>query len=259
MAFVGGGGFGFSLEAGGAAVGWFPLAPREVYVPWYHTSRQYLNSINVTNTRVNIVQISNAYSAYNSNAPGGAGFNYVNQRVANGVTVVARDTFVNARPVNANLARIDRRTLAEAPVARQLPVQPVRASVLGGGAPAVARPPAAIANRQVVATRNPPPPRSSFEQRPEVDIRTVSGDEPRGPEAGGAEPTIATHDVPRPPSPRAGEADQARSFSPSNPLVKSAPPVQERAEQQKSEQEKFDSWQKQRDSAAKTEGHAPRK
>src|SRR5690348_18485961 len=37
----------------GANVGWFPLGPREVYVPSYHVSRTYVNNVNISNTTVN--------------------------------------------------------------------------------------------------------------------------------------------------------------------------------------------------------------
>ena len=125
---------------GGPGVGWFPLAPGEVYVPYYRGSRGYVERVNVTNTVVNVTRVTNVYNVYNSNATSPTS-RYVNQRVNNGVTLVSRDTFVNARPVGRNLGRFDARQLAEAPVERSIPVQPVRASVLGSGAPARFRPP----------------------------------------------------------------------------------------------------------------------
>jgi hypothetical protein len=93
--------------------------------------------------------------------------------VNNGVTLVSRDTFVNARPVARNLGRFDARQMADAPVQRGIQVQPVRASVLGSGAPARFRPPQAIVNRQVVATQRPAPARQPFEQRQAaINVRT---------------------------------------------------------------------------------------
>jgi len=58
VAFVGGGGFSIGVGVGGG-VGWFPLAPGEVYVPWYRTSPRYVQNINITNTRVTVVQVTN--------------------------------------------------------------------------------------------------------------------------------------------------------------------------------------------------------
>ena len=109
----------------------------------------------MTNTVVNVTRVTNIYNQRNV-----TNITYVNQRVNNGVTVVSRDTFINARPVERNLARVDARQLAQAQVVRQVSVQPVRASVLGSGAPARFRPPQAVINRQVVATQRPMPPKS---------------------------------------------------------------------------------------------------
>jgi len=171
VAFVGGGGFAIS---GGPGVAWFPLAPGEVYIPYYRGSRGYVERLNVTNTVVNVTKVTNVYNVYNSNQRNVTNITYVNQRVNNGVTVVSRDTFINARPVARNLGHVDTRQIAEAPVERGVSVQPVRASVLGAGTPARFRPPQAIINRQVVATQRPAPPKQPFEQRQAAtNVRTV--------------------------------------------------------------------------------------
>jgi hypothetical protein len=156
------GGVGIAVGGGGPAVGWFPLAPGEVFVPGYRVSRGYVNQVNVTNTRVNITQVTNVYNNINVTH-----ITYVNQRVANGVTVVSHDTFVNARPVARGVVRVNERELAEAQVVRQSPAEPVRGSVLGAGTTARFKPPAAVERRQVVATRSPAPMRPSFNQRPQ--------------------------------------------------------------------------------------------
>jgi hypothetical protein len=170
VAFVGG--VGISI-GGGPGVGWFPLAPGEVYVPYYRGSRNYVERINVTNTVVNVTRVTTVYNVYNSNQHNVTNITYINQRVNNGVTVVSRETFVNARPVLRNLRRFDDRQIAQARVENRVDVQPVRTSVLGAGAPATLRPPQAVVNRQVVATRQPIAPRVPFEQRRQgVEVRT---------------------------------------------------------------------------------------
>src|SRR6266404_4170868 len=169
VAFVGGVG---TLLGGGPGVAWFPLAPGEVYMPYYRGSRGYVERLNVTNTVVNVTKVTNVYNVYNSNQRNVTNITYVNQRVNNGVTVVSRDTFINARPVARNLGHVDTRQIAEAPVERGVSVQPVRASVLGAGTPARFRPPQAIINRQVVATQRPAPPKQPFEQRQTINLRT---------------------------------------------------------------------------------------
>ena len=67
VAWVGGPhfGFGFGVGAGvavGVNVGWFPLGPREVFVPSYPVSRVYVNNVNISNTTVNQTVINNYYN-----------------------------------------------------------------------------------------------------------------------------------------------------------------------------------------------------
>lgn len=150
----------------GAGVGWFPLAPGEVFVPYYRVSRAYVNSVNLTNTHVEMTRIASVYNTVVINRSTTANsVTYANRTVAGGVTVVSRDTFVNARPVARNLASVSDKELAAAPVSRNAAVEPVRASVIGAGKPVENKPPAAAMRRQVVAMRAPAPMPRSFEER----------------------------------------------------------------------------------------------
>ncbi len=195
VAFVGGpGGFRFGA---GPAVAWFPLAPGEVYVPPYRVSRVYVNNVNVTNTVVNVTKVTNVYNSYTTNNTVNINkITYINQHTRNAVTAVSNETFVNARPVAKNVVRVDVREIEQAPVTHAAPAQPVRASVLGAGAPARAKPPAEVLNRQVVARQAPAPPLPPFEQRQnEINARPAL---PRPqPETPHEEPAAA----PRPPTP----------------------------------------------------------
>jgi hypothetical protein len=281
VAFVGGGGFAIG---GGIGVAWFPLAPREVFVPWYRTSPGYVNNVNITNTRVNVTQVTNVYNTtiINNNTTNVTRVNYANQHVGNAVTAVSHDTFVNARPVATNIAKVDPKQLESAPVARSIPVQPVHQSVMGAGRPVAVKPPAAVMSRQVVATRQPPPPRAPLGQRPaaEPNVRTETPGQPQ-PTARPTPPNPANNhptapaNVPRPVAPqpqepsrqpeparpaepaRQPEATPARPAVPhpptaegGHPLVKSAPPVQENPQHQQNEQTKFNAWQQQRQNSA---------
>jgi uncharacterized protein DUF6600/FecR-like protein len=164
VAFVGGGpNFRFSA---GVGVGWFPLAPGEVYVPGYHVSRTYVNNVNITNTTVNVTKVTNVYNTVIINkSTTFSNVTYANQRVTNGVTVVDRDTFVNARPVASHVMKVDTREIASAPVSHIVAAEPVRTSVIGAGRPVAVKPPAAVISRPVVAVRTPPPPPRPIEQR----------------------------------------------------------------------------------------------
>ncbi len=196
VAFVGGGGFSISVGVG-PGVAWFPLAPREVYVPWYRTSRVYVNNVNISNTRVNVTQVTNVYNIYNTRNTNVTRVTYVNQTRA--VTVVSHDTFVNARPVYRNLAHVDQRQFEHATVVRDVPAQPSRESVIGAGRPVSVRPPVRIVDRQVVGVHTPPPVRNPFEQRPApVNVRTETPHEPQ-PAAQGQAPRTG-----QPPRPETG-------------------------------------------------------
>jgi hypothetical protein len=164
VAFVGGGpGFRFSA---GVGVGWFPLAPGEVYLPGYRVSRGYVNNVNITNTSVSVTRVTNVYNTVIINKSTTVNnITYVNQHVNNGVTVVAHDTFVNARPVAVNVMRVEPRELAAAPVSHVVAAEPIRTSVMGSGRPAPVKPPATVISRPVVAVRTPLPPPRPIEQR----------------------------------------------------------------------------------------------
>jgi hypothetical protein len=205
-------------------VAWFPLAPREVFVPSYRTSREYVNNVNITNTRVNVTQVTNVYNTtvINNNTTNITRINYANQHVNNAVTAVSHDTFVNARPVAANITKVDPRQIENAPVVRNAGVQPVRASVMGTGRPVTIKPPATTLNRQVVATRQPTPPRASFEQRQTAppNVRTETPGQPqtavRAPNQGrqAGQPGLRPNETQRPQPPTMQANQPARQQAP---------------------------------------------
>jgi len=303
VAFVGGSpGFHFSA---GVGVGWFPLAPGEVYVPGYRVSRAYVNNVNVTNTTVSVTRVTNVYNTVVVNRSTTINnITYVNQRVNGGVTVVSHDAFVNARPVAPNVMRVDQREIASAPVSRGVAVEPVRSSVIGAGRPAAVRPPAAVISRPVVAVRTPMAPPRPIEQRqaqagghlnqqslvrPAGPAQPAPVSESRRPQDGFrpfTQPGGANNQVRQMPQtqPRTYEqqgtpSEENRNVQPpqqrtaqpgyqmsrpvdrgearpgpqqaTHPLVRPAPPVQERNPQQEQQQEqKFNQWHEQRPAAA---------
>jgi hypothetical protein len=163
VAFVGGGpGFRFS---GGVGVGWFPLAPGEVFVPSYRVSRNYVTNVNVTNTAVNVTKVTNVYNTVIVNKTTTiANITYANQRT-NGVTVVSHDAFVNARPVGQNVMKVNPQEIASAPVSHVVAAEPVKTSVIGAGRPISVKPPSPVISRPVVAIKTPPAPPKPIEQQ----------------------------------------------------------------------------------------------
>jgi hypothetical protein len=89
VAFIGGDNFQLSLSSGSTAgIGWFPLAPGEVYRPAYVASRDYVRNVNVSNTVVNTTVINNIYNQTNVTQ-----LNYRNAQVGNAVTAVPAAVF----------------------------------------------------------------------------------------------------------------------------------------------------------------------
>jgi hypothetical protein len=155
------------VVGGGPAVGWFPLGPREVYVPSYPVSRTYVNNVNITNTTVNTTVVNNYYTnvVVNKNV-NVTNVKYVNQTVPGAVTATSTQTFTSGQSVHNNVMRANEREMASAQVVAATPaMQPTRQSVVGSGRPAAARPPAVLATREVVAKTAPPPPPAKFERQ----------------------------------------------------------------------------------------------
>ncbi len=156
-----GGGLGAGVD-----VGWFPLGPREVFVPTYGVSRAYMTRVNVSNTVVNTTVVTNVYNTTIINRSTTiTNVTYVNRTVPGAVTAVPRNAFVSAQPVGRNAVRVNPQQLASARVASRVEVAPSQQSVLGlhaNTANHVTAPPAAIARRPVVAKSTPPAPPVSF-------------------------------------------------------------------------------------------------
>jgi hypothetical protein len=155
VAWVGGAPMGAAAGfAGGARVGWFPLGPREVYVPAYPVSQTYVRNINVSNTTVTNIYITNVY---NHNV---RDIHYVNRNAPGAITAVSQSTFTTAQSVGRNAVRLSRNELSGATESTTAPaITPTRQSVLGAGATGarIRRPPPALQNRQVLAKTTPPP------------------------------------------------------------------------------------------------------
>jgi len=159
---IGGGGF-----AAGVNVGWFPLGPREVFVPSYAVSRAYVSRVNISNTTVNETVVNNYYNTtvVNRNVTVN-NVHYVNQGVPGAVTATSPHAFTSAQSVSHNLVAVNQREVESAPVGASAPsVAPPKQAVMGSGAATNVHPPAALANRAVVAKTAPPPPPPSFEKQ----------------------------------------------------------------------------------------------
>ena len=164
----GDGGVRLSVGFGGAGVGWFPLGPRDVYLPSYRSSPAYVSRINTSNTTViNNFQITNVYNNYvrTGSVPTA---NYANRTVRGAMVAVPRDSFAGARPVQQVAVHVRANQINSISRVSAAPrVAPEMASVLGhpAGGAGVPRPAASVTSRAVVAKTTPPPAPALFQQR----------------------------------------------------------------------------------------------
>jgi len=155
----------------GAHVGWFPLGPRDVYVPGYRVSQAYVRNINVANARfVNTTYINNVYEGRVH------GVHYVNSSVPGAITAVPRNVFTSAQVVGPHRVILPHRGGLNMRATTAAPaIAPVRQSILGLNEGRVVRtPPRAIMNRPVVARLAPPRAPVSF-SREQAAIRANGG------------------------------------------------------------------------------------
>ena len=227
VAFVGGGPGDF-----GGNVGWFPLGPREVYVPSYPVSQGYMTRVNVSNTTVNRTTVTNVYNTTVVNKTTINNVTYVNQKVQGAVTVVPQRAFASAQPVARNTVAVNQRELAAARVTPRAAVNPTRESVLGAKANTanhVTAPPPAVANRTVIAKKTPPPPPPPFAARQKAMSAHPGEPLPRR-ELASLHPPAAVHPAVRvappgkPATPAAHPGNQPKAEPPEANRPGAAPP-----------------------------------
>ncbi len=165
VAFVGGSNFQLSISLGsGGAIGWFPLAPRDVYRPSYAASRGYFDNINRSNTVINTTTITNVYNTTNV-----TNIVYANRQVPGAVVAVPTTAFLRAQPVAKAAVPVSKDAIVRAPVSAVAAVAPVQQSVHGAAAPG-AKPPT---REHAIVARSAPPaaPIGLAAQQPQLSAR----------------------------------------------------------------------------------------
>jgi hypothetical protein len=168
VAFVGGSQFQTAGTAGGAlpaSIGWFPLAPREIYRPSYPASRGHFDNINRSNATIATTQLNTVYNTTIVNNT--MQIVYANQRVTGAVVAVPAQAFMQSQPVAKAAVRLAPEVVLNAPVLHFAGIAPVRQSVQRGAHEA-ATPPAGR-ERAVVARTVPPPGQPKSGPRPKTD------------------------------------------------------------------------------------------
>ena len=155
VAWVGGDNFSLSIATGPTpGVAWFPLGPGEIWRPGYEVSRDYFTRVNVSNTYVQQTTVVNVYNDYRSGTM--TRRTIATARAPAAVTAVPVASFVESRPVQRNLVRMNAQAMAAGPVAAAPAARPVAQSFLGSAPRSQSRPPAETLNRAVVAREAPP-------------------------------------------------------------------------------------------------------
>lgn len=171
VAWVGGAPLGASASFAAGGVAWFPLGPREVYVPAYPASQTYIRNINISNTVVTGAYITEVYNHTVAN------LHYINRNAPGAITAVSQGAFTTAQSVSRNVVHLSANEIAAASISATAPaITPAAKSLLGAGAsgPGIRRPPAVLLNRVVIAKTQPPPAPVPFALQQEA-IRANAG------------------------------------------------------------------------------------
>ena len=120
VAFADGAGFGVGI----GVTAWFPLGPRDPFLPWYHHDDRYLRAVNRANVRgvadINVfVHVQDVEH-----------FRYANRTTA--MTVVPTRSFASGRPVARDVIRVAPERIAMARVAPHPGGVPAREAAIGG-------------------------------------------------------------------------------------------------------------------------------
>ncbi len=214
VAWMGGPGVSVSVRVGSApTVGWFPLGPREVYVPGYRVSPRYVQQVNVTHVTniTNVTTIINNPGQYMANA------HYANRGVARAVTVVPATVIERRQPVAPSIARVNDHMLRDLARDRPRADAPVTAPPRwsgGSNRPVAADP---RVSRPGFATNRPGP-------NPGANPNINPGMPPRGHDNDGPDrgrpPAVGGAPAPRPQQ----EPPRIVSGGRDNPMTPPSPP-----------------------------------
>ena len=146
-----------ATRLGNAAVAWFPLAPKEVYVPAYRASLRYITNLNPMAENLSTIEPTILPRQQ-----------YANRLAPDAITAVPRTVFTSGRPVEGSILVLESRDAALAQVTASFPPLVPEAESLSGRVPGgvrVAQPPQGSSQRQVVLRRSPVSAPVPFESR----------------------------------------------------------------------------------------------
>jgi len=230
VGWVGGANWSLAFSSGTApAVGWFPLAPHEVFVPSYPVSSGYLQQVNVTHvTDITNVTVVNGVASVPPP-------HFRNRSSPNAVTVVPQDHFRRGRSVvvaTAPKAVINQpQHLQSAPVSASVPVAIAGLGPRGRTEATAPNPPMRRDQSTVPApgvTQQATPSRPSPQQSmPPQRTPMVTGAQPRTNEPGAIrQPNRLTESQTAQPVPSApSQAVPSRGAAPNRPPASTSTPA----------------------------------
>jgi len=230
VAFVAGAELSIALgNANSQPVGWFPLGPREAYVPPYTNDRNYYNRVNA-NARVERAVLDDRWQRAERHEAIQA--NQQNERMANRrfTTVVPAQAFVSSQHVSRSAIKVSADKLASAPVlAVSAPPPPAqgsapKANTRFNGVQELARPPQAQRQEQhrdvpgpkIAAHTQPPAPGAkpnppALQPRHGAPPPTIQGERTQAPQQ------TTRPEPPKPGQPAAPPAVQGNRAEPPKP------------------------------------------
>lgn len=228
VAFVGGVELAVALgQQSAAPVGWFPLGPREVYVPPYTTNRDYYYRIN-RSARVRDQMLEERWQRAERREAFDAG---QNQRFA---TVMPAEAFTRAQPVQRAALKVQPQQVATVPVAPTA-APPAPAASLKSATTTTA--PAPLSRPADIERPKAPGPAMTArpsEQAPQPDAKpappplrprtSTAPAEQKGPAATPATPATPA----KPPAPPKRDQDPPRA-APAAPATPATPPPRQAA------------------------------
>lgn len=150
VAFVGDGRLGVGIQA------WFPLGPRDPFIPWYHYGPRYLRRVNAANVR-GVTNINIFVSVTDVSRIRYAHRDY-------GLTAVSRETFRDGHRVDGATVRVRG---SDGRVQPHPPVMPTGRAA-SGGTPGRTAQPRPGTPHPIIVKRPPPPQTPPFSDRAKV-------------------------------------------------------------------------------------------
>jgi hypothetical protein len=166
VVFLGGKNFQGAVPVGDSsgAVGWFPLAPREVYQPAYQVSRGYFDRVNRSNAVVSQTNVTNIYNTNVTKTTNTTNNQttvvYVNQRIPGAVVAVPKAEFTQSHPVAKHTLAVAADAANRADATPVAAVAPTPQSLHGGAPEARVKPP--THERRFIARTAAPAPALAF-------------------------------------------------------------------------------------------------